>query len=174
MQGMIPELQIVTLNLVGNARKMIRWGRQLAPEHLDFSYSPAAPTPRDLLIHTWQWLACDRQHIEEPDARRHTLIPEAPDDPEALFTVFGEELDRWQALLEGMTEAKLAEPRSQFNATSYPWSVRDAVYHMLQNVLYKLGQFSYLYYALGYDGTEPYTAPLPNPYYIEEVFGEGQ
>ena len=45
MQGMIPELQIVTLNLVGNARKMIRWGRQLAPEHLDFSYSPAAPTP---------------------------------------------------------------------------------------------------------------------------------
>jgi DinB superfamily len=168
--AMSSELELVSYNLLGNARKILRWARQLTPEQLDFTYSPSAPTARNLVIHTWQWLACDRQHIEQPDASQHALILEAPADPEALFAEFEAELDRWQALLAGLTEEKLAEPRSQFNDTSYPWSVRDALYHMLQNVLYKLGQFSYLYYAFGLDGTAPYEAPFPNPIY-KEVFG---
>lgn len=169
---MSSELEIVSYNLLGNARKILRWARQLTPEQLDFTYALSAPTARNLVIHTWQWLACDRQHIEQPDASLHALIEEAATDPATLFAQFEAEIDRWQTLLAELTPEKLDAVRSQFNDTSYPWSVRDALYHMLQNVLYKLGQLSYLYYALGYDGTDPYEAPFPNPIY-REVFGEG-
>jgi hypothetical protein len=41
---------------------------------------------------------------------------------------------------------------------------------MIQNTIYKHGQFSTLYFALGLDGTEPYSAPFPNPIYAE-IFG---
>ena len=171
MESMSSELEIVSYNLLGNARKILRWARQLTPDQLDFTYSPSAPTARNLVIHTWQWLACDRQHIEQPDASQHALILEAPADPEALFEEFEAELDRWQALLAGLTDNRLDEVRHQFNEADSDWSVRAVLYHMLQNILYKLGQFSYLYYAFGLDGTAPYEAPFPNPIY-KEVFGE--
>jgi hypothetical protein len=48
--------------------------------------------------------------------------------------------------------------------------VRGFVCHMVQNTIYKNGQFMTLFYALGLDGTEPYDAPFPNPIY-EQCFG---
>ena len=169
---MTPELENVSQNLIGHARKMLHWARKMSPEQLDFTYHQAAPTTRTLVTHAWQWLACDRQHIEQADASKHTLITEAPSDPLALFAEFEAEIDRWQALLAELTEEKLAEIRHQFNDTGFDWSVRGCVYHMLQNVLYKHGQLSYLAFAFGLDGTDPYEAPFPNPIY-KEVFGEG-
>ncbi len=37
--------------------------------------------------------------------------------------------------------------------------------HMLQNCIYKHGQFSALYFALGLDSDAPYDALFPNPIY---------
>ena len=46
-------------------------------------------------------------------------------------------------------------------------NVRGFVGHIVQNCVYKNGQFMTLYYALGLDGTAPYTAPFPNPIYAQ-------
>ena len=48
--------------------------------------------------------------------------------------------------------------------------MRGFVCHMIQNTIYKHGQFATIYFALGLDGTEPYNAPFPNPIY-EQRFG---
>ena len=45
--------------------------------------------------------------------------------------------------------------------------MRGFVDHMIQNAIYKRGQFATLYFALGMDGIEPYDAPWPNPIYAE-------
>ena len=96
-------------------------------------------------------------------------VPDAPADQMALCDALDAETARWQALLDAMTDAQMAEPRHQFN-TPEEWSVRGSVYHMVQNCIYKHGQLSALFFALGLDGTEPYSAPFPNPIY-EELFG---
>lgn len=137
----------------------------LKPDEWDRTPDPAAPTARMLATHAWQWLQCDRRHIAEPDAAHHSRIPEPPDDPAALCDALAEETKRWRALLNGLTPDQLAAPRRQFNNEGYPLNVRWFVVHMTQNTIYKHGQFSTLFFALGHDGTEPYTAPCPNPIY---------
>ena len=80
-----------------------------------------------------------------------------------------EETDEWEKLILGLTPEQFAEERRQFNS-DFPMNVRSFVCHMVQNSIYKHGQFSTLFFALGLDGTEPYSAPFPNPIY-EERFG---
>ena len=167
---MTADLQQAHRNLIGHLQGMLRWARQMSPEQFDFTYHPAAPTARTLVTHAWQWLVCDRMHIEEFDASKHAPVPEAPADQLALCAELEAETNRWDALLKTFTPEKLDEKRHQFNNTSHDWSVRGCVYHMLQNVIYKHGQLSYLAFAFGLDGTEPYTAPFPNPIY-QEIFG---
>ena len=48
--------------------------RQLPEDKWDWTFAPPAPTPRILATHAWQWLVCDRQHIEEPDAAKHFFL----------------------------------------------------------------------------------------------------
>jgi hypothetical protein len=167
---MTPDLERAHSNLIGHLKGMYHWASQMSEEQFDFTYHQAAPTARTLVTHAWQWLVCDRMHIEEADARKHTRVPDAPADKAALIAELEAEAKRWDEMLKAMPAEKLDEKRHQFNRTGFDWSVRGCVYHMLQNVVYKHGQLSYLAFAFGLDGTEPYDAPFPNPIY-DEVFG---
>jgi len=121
-------------------------------------------------MHTLQWLQCDRQHINEPDASRHSRIPEAPKDPTELCDALEAESKVWSELLRSLSPEDLDRPGMQFNLPDNRMTVRGFVGHMIQNSIYKHGQFSELFFALGLDGTEPYSAPFPNPIYAE-IFG---
>jgi hypothetical protein len=167
---MTPEIINIRQNLIGHLKGMLRWSRQMTPEQFDFTYHVAAPTARTLVTHAWQWLTCDRQHIEEPDASKHPLVMEAPQDMNALCDELEAETNRWDAMLQTLTAEQLDEVRHQFNNTDFDWSVRGCLYHMLQNTIYKHGQLSYLAFSFGLDGTEPYEAPFPNVFYKETSF----
>ena len=134
--------------------------RRIPIDKWDWTPDVAAPTARILAVHAWQWLVCDRQHIREPDALKHDRVPEPPADPAAMCNVLEEEAARWEQMILALTPEELAAPRRQFN--DYDCDVRWFVCHMIQNVIYKSGQLATLYFALGLDGTGPYTAPFPN------------
>ena len=167
---MTADLERAHSNLIGHLLKMHDWASRMSDEQFDFTYHPAAPTARMLVTHAWQWLVCDRQHIEEPDASKHPRVPDPPTDRIALIAEAEAEAKCWDEMLRAMPAEKLDEKRHQFNRTGFDWSVRGCVYHMLQNVIYKHGQLSYLAFSFGLDGTDPYDAPFPNPIY-EKVFG---
>ncbi|MCW3058404.1 MAG: hypothetical protein JWQ02_225 [Capsulimonas sp.] len=151
--------------LCGHLHTMTERLRLLPADLWDWTPDVAAPTARILASHTWQWLICDRQHILEPDALRHDLIPDPPADPAAMCDELAEETARWKTLLLSLTPEQFDSPRCQFD---YPGlNVRWFVSHMIQNSIYKHGQFTTLFFALGLDGKEPYDAPFPNPIYQE-------
>ena len=151
--------------LRSHVRTMAARLRQMPEDKWDWTFAPPAPTPRILAAHCWQWLICDRQHIEEPDAAKHALVPEPPANPKAMCDALEAEMDRWEELLTRLTPEDMDAPRSQFN--EYPMPVRGFVGHIVQNSIYKNGQLATLYYALGLDGDTPYDAPFPNPIYAE-------
>ncbi len=157
--------------LCGHMGAMVHRLRQIPPERFDETFAPSAPTPRFLAVHAWQWLQCDRAHITEPDAAKHPRIPDPPTDPAALCDALATETENWRVLLRSLTPAQLDETRHQFNEPDARMTVREFVGHILQNNIYKHGQLTMLFFAWGYDGTEAYTAPLPNPIYAE-LFGE--
>lgn len=138
--------------------------KALPEDRWDWTPDPAAPTARTLAAHTWQWLVCDRQHIENPDVLRHGLIPEMPAEPAAIVAAFEEEAENWIRLVESMSPESLDAPIRQFGGNNLG-TARGFICHMVQNAIYKHGQFSTLFFALGLDGTEPYDAPWPNPIY---------
>ena len=74
-----------------------------------------------------------------------------------------EEATRWLDLFASLDQEKLAEPRTQFGQGNM--DVRGFVQHMLQNMIYKHGQFTTMYFGFGLDGEETYEAPFPNPIY---------
>jgi hypothetical protein len=151
--------------LIPHLRAMTDSLRKLDADQWDWTPDVAAPTARILAAHAWQWLICDRRHIAEPDALKHLDIPDPPKDPQAMCDALSEETDRWEKMILGFTPEELDAPRSQFN--SYPRTVRNFICHVIQNSIYKNGQFATLFFALGHDGTAPYAAPLPNPIYAE-------
>src|SRR5579862_7869330 len=81
--------------------------RKLPADRWDWTPDVAAPTPRILAAHAWQWLICDRQHIGEPDASRHPRIPEPPTDPQAMCDALAEETENWRQLILGLTPEQL-------------------------------------------------------------------
>ncbi|MEO7716076.1 MAG: DinB family protein [Capsulimonas sp.] len=159
------ENEVYVSILCGHLHNMTERLRLLPADLWDWTPDVAAPTARILASHTWQWLICDRQHILEPDALRHELIPDPPADPAAMCDELAEETARWKTLLLSLTPEQFDSPRCQFD---YPGlNVRWFVSHMIQNSIYKHGQFTTLFFALGLDGKEPYDAPFPNPVYKE-------
>lgn len=156
--------------LCGHLEGMIYRLRQMPPEQWDWRPAEPAPTARILAAHAWQWLICDRQHITEPDASKHPRIPDPPTDTQAMCDALQQEAERWRELILNLSDTDLARPGRQFNLPESRMNVRGFVCHMIQNCIYKHGQLSTLFFALGYDGTEPYSAPFPNPIY-EEIFG---
>ena len=153
--------------LCSHLRTFVYRLRQLPADKWDWTPHQAAPTARTLATHTWQWLICDRQHINEPDAAKHTDIPEPPQDPKAMCDALEAETLEWETLLRRLTPEEMNRIGYQFNIAEAKLTVRGFVCHMIQNAIYKHGQFSELYFALGLDGTEPYEAPFPNPIYAE-------
>lgn len=143
--------------------------RMLSEEQWDWSPAVSAPTARILAKHALQWLQCDRQHILNPDPSTHLRIPEPPEETGALCVALENETELWRTLIRGLTPEILNQPRPQFETESV-LSIRWFLYHIIQNSIYKHGQFSTLFFALGLDGAGPYTAPFPNAYY-EEFFG---
>ncbi|HEX5322183.1 MAG TPA: DinB family protein [Capsulimonadaceae bacterium] len=150
--------------LCGHLEGFVYGLRKLPEDKWDWTYAPPAPTPRILASHAWQWLQCDRQHIAEPDALKHANIPEPPRDPKAMCDALAEETERWREMILGFTAEQLDSPRRQFNG-DHAMTVRGFVCHMIQNTIYKHGQFATIFFALGLDGAEPYDAPFPNPIY---------
>ena len=142
---------------------MIYFLRRIPKDKQDWTFAPPAPTPRILASHAWQWLICDRQHIEEPNAAKHAFIPEPPADFARLCDALLEETKRWQALILALSPEELDAPRAQFNQS--PMTVRDFLGHITQHCIYKDGQLATIYFALGLDGDAPYDAPFPNPIY---------
>lgn len=167
---MIPETALYEQLLCGHMNYMVYRLRQVPAERFDETFAPPAPTPRILAVHAWQWLQCDRAHMAEPDAAKHPRIPDPPADPTALCDALAAETENWRLLLRSLTQEQLDETRYQFNQPEARMTVREFIGHILQNNLYKHGQFATLFFAWGLDGDEPYTAPLPNPIYTE-LFG---
>ena len=161
------ELELYERLLMMHLKTMVYRLRQMPPDKWDWTPDQAAPTTRTVAVHAWQWLICDRQHITQSDASQHTFVPEPPDDPEAFCAAFDAETENWRTMLRGLTPEELDSPRKQFNNPDSKMNVRSFIGHMIQNVIYKNGQFSELYFALGLDGTESYDAPFPNPIYEE-------
>ena len=161
------ELESYEWLLIEHLEAMLRALRKMKPEHWDWTPDQAAPSARTAAVHAWQWLMCDRQHINEPDARKHTNVLEAPDDTDEFCRLFEEEIENWRHLLRNMDPATLDEERRQFGGDRVQLNVRFFVLHMIQNVIYKHGQLTIAFFALGYDGTEPYSAPFPNDIYDE-------
>lgn len=164
---MVPknENEAYVMTLCSHLRGMVRSLRNMSEEHWDWAPHVAAPTARILGTHAFQWLVCDRYHINEPDALKHPDVPEFPRDKEAACALFAEEIDRWQEMILNLTPEEFDAPREQFNDGAM--NIRGFINHMVQNCIYKNGQLSTLYFALGYDGTAPYDAPFPNPIYAE-------
>lgn len=150
-------------HLCGHVRYMAHRLRKLPADKWDWTPDPAAPTARILATHTWQWLICDRQHIVDPDPANHPLLPDPPDDPSAMCDAMDAEISVWERMIDALTLEQLAEPRTQFGQGDL--NVLWFLGHMLQNCIYKHGQFSTLFFALGLDGVEPYDAPFPNTFY---------
>lgn len=161
------ELELYEMLLCGHLGGFVNRLRLLPADRWDWTPDQAAPTPRTLATHTWQWLQCDRQHINEPDAAKHARIPDAPADPDAMCDALAAETEEWRRLLRSLTPAQLDRRGEQFNISGAGLNVRGFIGHMIQNTIYKHGQFSELFFALGLDGTEPYSAPFPNPIYAD-------
>ena len=157
------ETKLYTDILGSHLGGMVSSSRQIPEESWDWTFAPPAPTPRQVVTHAWQWLVCDRQHIEQPDAAKHPYVPDPPADFRQLTETLLEEAKRWMSLIEALTPEELDAPRSQFNEE--PMTVRDFLGHITQHCVYKSGQLSVLYFALGLDGDTPYDAPRPNPIY---------
>ena len=149
--------------LCSHMRTMVARLRTVPADKWDWTPDVAAPSARMLAEHAYMCLVCDRQHLEEPDALKHPLVPDPPQDPEQMCDRLAEETDRWEVMLLALTPERFAEGRLQFNAG--PRNVRNFVCHAIQNNIYKHGQFATLYFALGLDGTAPYEAPSANPIY---------
>jgi hypothetical protein len=156
--------------LLSHLSAMSRRLRQLPADKWDFTFHQAAPTSRTLAQHAIQWLQCDRQHINNPDASQHRPVPEIPTEPEAICDAMDREAAEWKTPLANMTVEDLNRESRQFNFDDAPMTVRAFVAHMIQNLIYKNGQFATIYFALELDGAAPYEAPFPNPIY-DEVFG---
>lgn len=151
--------------LLNHLRGMARSLAKLKPEHWDWTFAPAAPTPRIIASHTLAWLQCDRQHINTPDCTTHKLVPEPPSDPAELCRALEAEADEWERLLTSLKCEDLTRKSVQFGQPGAYLNVNGFIAHMVQNVIYKHGQFSTLFFGLGYDGDGPYDAPYPNPIY---------
>ncbi len=153
--------------LCGHLRQMAHRLRQMPEDKWDYAPAPPAPTPRILATHAYQWLICDRAHINEADASLHDRVPDLPREPNAACDALMDEIQNWDTMLRALTPAQMDAPRSQFNDSEM--NVRAFIAHIIQNCIYKNGQLATIYFALGLDGDEPYDAPFPNPIY-EEVF----
>lgn len=157
------ETEVYQQMLCGYIGQMAHWLKQIPEEKWDWTPGPGAPSVRQVAEHALVWLVCDRQHVSEPDIALHTPVPDPPREPAAFCAALEAEGKWWREWLGQQNPESYLQPRKQFGIS--PMNVRGFVFHITQQIVYKVGQLSTLYYALGMDGIDPYTAPQPNVYY---------
>jgi hypothetical protein len=135
----------------------------IPPDKWEWTPTVPAPSPRIIAEHTWHWLVADRQHLVEADVTKHNPVPDAPTDQKALCDAITVEKLQWHEILMSLTPEQFAEERFHFG--TWPRNVRAMVVHIAQEVIYKHGQLSTLFFALGLDGDGPYIPPFPNEDY---------
>ena len=100
--------------LLMHLRGMISSLRKLPADKWDWTFAPPAPTPRILAVHALEWLQCDRQHIQNPDAKSHQLLPEHPTKPADICDAMEAEAKEWETLLKNMKPEELDRDGWQF------------------------------------------------------------
>lgn len=159
------ESEVYTRMMCGFVDSMVFWLRKIPDAQWDWTPAVSAPTARQVAAHTLVTLICDRQHVGQPDVLLHPLVPDPPESTAALCEALESEANWWREWLSRQAPESYLQPRKQFGISLV--NVRWIVFHTMQQVVYKTGQLSTLYYALGLDGTEPYEAPQPNTYYLQ-------
>lgn len=149
--------------LCSHLSDMIQKLRTLPADKWDWTPALPAPSARMVAEHAWEWLLTDRQHLEQPDITLHQPVPAPPTDPEAFCTALQAERDWWRKTLPMITPEQFLEERFQFGIG--PQDVRSLIVHITQQTIYKNGQLSTLFFALGLDGEEVYSAPHANTFY---------
>jgi len=149
--------------LISHLSDMIFKLKAIPAEKWDWTPALPAPSARMVAEHAWVWLVTDRQHLEQPDITLHKPVPDPPSDPEAFCASLQTERDWWRTTLPTLTPEQFQEERFQFGVG--PMDVRSLIVHIAQQTIYKNGQLAALFFALGLDGEEVYSAPHPNTYY---------
>jgi hypothetical protein len=146
-----------------HSEQLVERLRTLPPDRWDWTPLEGAPTPRQIATNAWQWLVSDRQHLTEPDAKKHPRIPDPPHDPDVFCDLLEEECYWWLDAMKNTPPEQMNTGISMFGGDVI--TIRCYLGHMLQNIIYKNGQISVLYFGLGFDGAGPYVPPLPNESY---------
>ncbi len=141
--------------------------RQIPSAKWEYQVTVAAPSPRHVAEHAWLWLVCDRQYIAEPDVAKHTPPLSPPTHQQDICDLLEEEIGLWRQLLITLPLEHLGDTREYQGNTGV--TIRYLICHMVQNVIYKHGELATVYFALGLDGTEPFTAPLPTEFHPEAI-----
>jgi hypothetical protein len=128
--------------------------------------SPPVPSAQMLATNALEWMICDRQHINEPDAKFHDPIPPTPVERECVMERLSAELKEWVRLLSQIRVEDLEAPRRQFNRLDADdQNVRWMMLNAVDNVARRLGELTPLWLALGHGGADPYQNKLPHECY---------
>ena len=172
---MNPEIKAYAGLIDSHLSQMIERLQKIPSDRYDWTPDPAAPTPLGIATVTCEWLIADRLHVEVADPTLHPSI-DVPVGFDELCAALGEERRRWHDLLAGLDSLPFREgpgvgsdpstlnsPRYHFGV--FPRDVRFMIIHIAQQVIYKNGQLSTLFFALKLDGDGPFTAPSPRDEY---------
>ncbi|MBS1718272.1 MAG: hypothetical protein JSS72_11130 [Armatimonadetes bacterium] len=157
------ELEVCEMMTAGFAGALARFAKQIPLDKWNWSFSERTPTPREACEHAFLWMWCDRQQMTVPDRSQHRPTPELPSDRDALIGMLEEEAEEWRMMIRGLKPEQLLDERESFGGEMR--NLRGFLFHIGQQVIYKTGQMSVLYYGLGLDGGEPYAAAYPNGVY---------
>lgn len=144
--------------------------RAIPDDRWEWAALPGAPTARQIALNAWQWLVSDRQHLTEPDARKHPRVPDPPESPAAFCDLLEDECRWWLDAMTNTPPERMNDRIPMFGGDAL--TVRCYLGHMLQNVIYKNGQISFLYFGLELEEPGPYVPPLPNESYDALATGE--
>ena len=125
-----------------------------------WTWRPSAPAPnaKETVSHALAWMISDRMHLEER-ADVATADVDIPTSQKDLLGALKEEADKWRSWLSKADSRELSKKVKRYGIL--PVTKRFFVGHALQNLVYKSGQLSVLYFTQGLDGDAPFTAPMP-------------
>ncbi len=134
--------------------------RSEAMTHEQWTWRPAIPAPnsQETASHALAWMISDRMHLEE-QPNLHSAKVDIADNKNDLIEQFKREAEIWREWLSKADHRELNKKVKRFGI--FPMTKRFFVGHALQNLVYKSGQLSILYFAQGLDGDAPFNAPMP-------------
>lgn len=157
------ELEMFELMILGYIGSILRAASQIPDNKWNWSFSERTPTAREICEHTFVWLWCDRQQMTVLDRSLHKPTPELPTEKKQMIELLERERSEWRCLIRSMSADQLIEERESWDGEMR--LVRSFLFHMGQHIVCKVGQIRMLFFELGLDGGEPYSAPYPDTYY---------